>query len=227
MTTCCPGVRQSAAPAARSHLVRPRPARGKSTLVNSVVGTQVSLTGVRRAYHQLPGARVPIPNDIHWVRGEHVPADAAPGAPGGTGQARARRAARALPRARDDQGDRPCSTNPRHRLRGCARHYDFAYQFLDASDLWLFMTKREPLTRTAPVWELLTARPGKRGRAALGVVPVQGPAEPSHPNSSRTSNAMLDRQRDTGGPPVSSIPETGIVDGLPARRTSSSRSGTG
>ncbi len=88
-------------------------------------------------------------------------------------------------------------------------HYDFAYQFLDASDLWLFMTSASRYA-DAPVWELLQhAR--DRG-AALGVVLSRVP--PSH----RTElvahfNAMLD----ANGIQAENrfvIPETGIVDGF-------------
>ena len=88
-------------------------------------------------------------------------------------------------------------------------HYDFAYQFLDASDLWLFMTSASRYA-DAPVWELLQhAR--ERG-AALGVVLSRVP--PSH----RTElvahfNAMLD----ANGIQAENrfvIPETGIVDGF-------------
>jgi hypothetical protein len=88
-------------------------------------------------------------------------------------------------------------------------HYDFAYQFLDASDLWLFMTSASRYA-DAPVWELLQhAR--ERG-ASLGVVLSRVP--PSH----RTElvahfSAMLDAngiQADNRFV----IPETGIVDGF-------------
>jgi hypothetical protein len=88
-------------------------------------------------------------------------------------------------------------------------HYDFAYQFLDASDLWLFMTSASRYA-DAPVWELLQhAR--DRG-AALGVVLSRVP--PSH----RTElvghfSAMLD----ANGIQAENrfvIPETGIVDGV-------------
>jgi hypothetical protein len=87
-------------------------------------------------------------------------------------------------------------------------HYDFAYQFLDASDLWLFMTSASRYA-DAPVWELLQhAR--ERG-ASLGVVLSRVP--PRH----RTElvahfSAMLD----ANGVQAENrfvIPETGLVDG--------------
>jgi hypothetical protein len=88
-------------------------------------------------------------------------------------------------------------------------HYDFAYQFLDASDLWLFMTSASRYA-DAPVWELLQhAR--DRG-AALGVVLSRVP--PSHrAELVGHFNAMLD----ANGVQAENrfvIPETGIVDGV-------------
>src|SRR6185437_15106024 len=88
-------------------------------------------------------------------------------------------------------------------------HYDFAYQFLDASDLWLFMTSASRYA-DAPVWELLQhAR--ERG-AALGVVLSRVP--PSHrAELVGHFNAMLDANGITAKDRFV-IPETGIVDGM-------------
>ena len=199
-----PRVRQSAAPLLVA-LVGSTGA-GKSTLVNSVVGTQVSLTGVRR-----PTTNSPVlachPDDIHWfAENMFLPT---------------------LPRVRQEGLARPGRDGllvlaaSEGMTKGIAlldtpdidsvvrAHYDFAYQFLDASDLWLFMTSASRYA-DAPVWELLQhAR--DRG-AALGVVLSRVP--PSH----RTElvahfNAMLD----ANGVQAENrfvIPETGIVDGF-------------
>jgi hypothetical protein len=199
-----PRVRESAAPLLVA-LVGSTGA-GKSTLVNSVVGTQVSLTGVRR-----PTTNSPVlachPDDIHWfAENMFLPT---------------------LPRVRQEGLARPGRDGllvlaaSEGMTKGIAlldtpdidsvvrAHYDFAYQFLDASDLWLFMTSAGRYA-DAPVWELLQhAR--ERG-AALGVVLSRVP--PSHrAELVGHFNAMLD----ANGIQAENrfvIPETGIVDGF-------------
>jgi hypothetical protein len=199
-----PRVRQSAAPLLVA-LVGSTGA-GKSTLVNSIVGTRVSLTGVRR-----PTTNSPVlachPDDIHWfAENMFLPT---------------------LPRVRQEGLARPGRDGllvlaaSEGMTKGIAlldtpdidsvvrAHYDFAYQFLDASDLWLFMTSASRYA-DAPVWELLQhAR--ERG-AALGVVLSRVP--PSHRVELVAHfNAMLD----ANGIQAQNrfvIPETGIVDGF-------------
>jgi len=199
-----PRVRESAAPLLVA-LVGSTGA-GKSTLVNSVVGTKVSQTGVRR-----PTTNSPVlachPDDIHWfaenmflptmprVRQEGL---ARPGRDG------------LLVLAASEEMTRGIALLDTPDIDSVVRaHYDFAYQFLDASDLWLFMTSASRYA-DAPVWELLQhAR--DRG-AALGIILSRVP--PGH----RTElvahfNAMLDAngiQADNRFV----IPETGLVDGI-------------
>jgi energy-coupling factor transporter ATP-binding protein EcfA2 len=199
-----PRVRESAAPLLVA-LVGSTGA-GKSTLVNSVVGTQVSLTGVRR-----PTTNSPVlachPDDIHWfAENMFLPT---------------------MPRVRQEGLARPGRDGllvlaaSEGMTKGIAlldtpdidsvvrAHYDFAHQFLDASDLWLFMTSASRYA-DAPVWELLQhAR--DRG-ASLGVVLSRVP--PSHRAELVAHfNAMLD----ANGVQAENrfvIPETGIVDGF-------------
>jgi energy-coupling factor transporter ATP-binding protein EcfA2 len=157
-----PRVRQSAAPVLVA-LVGSTGA-GKSTLVNSIVGAHVSTTGVRR-----PTTNSPVlachPDDIEWfaennflptlprVRQEGL---AQPGRDGLLVLA----ASEGMPRgiALLDTPDIDSVVKA---------HHEFAYQFLDASDLWLFMTSASRYA-DGPVWEIL--QHARERKASLGVV---------------------------------------------------------
>ena len=157
-----PRVRQSAAPILVA-LVGSTGA-GKSTLVNSIVGAHVSTTGVRR-----PTTNSPVlachPDDIDWfAENNFLPT---------------------LPRVRQEGLARPGRDGllvlaaSEGMPRGIAlldtpdidsvvkAHHEFAYQFLDASDLWLFMTSASRYA-DGPVWEIL--QHARDRKASLGVV---------------------------------------------------------
>jgi hypothetical protein len=157
-----PRIRQSAAPILVA-LVGSTGA-GKSTLVNSIVGTQVSNTGVRR-----PTTNSPVlachPDDMHWFA-ENMFLPTLPRVrqeglvrPGRDGM---------LVLASNEQMPRGFALLDTPDIDSVAHsHREFAYQFLDAADLWLFMTSSSRYA-DGPVWEVLQhAR--ERG-AALGIV---------------------------------------------------------
>jgi energy-coupling factor transporter ATP-binding protein EcfA2 len=167
---------------------------GKSTLVNSLVGAQVSNTGVRR-----PTTNSPVlachPDDADWFA-ENVFLPTVPRVRQ-EGLARSGRdgllvlaASAGMPRgvALLDTPDIDSVVQA---------HREFAHQFLDASDLWLFMTSASRYA-DASVWELLQyAR--DRG-AALGIVlsrvpPSAGAELIKHFGAMLTANGLGDNQR--------------------------------
>jgi energy-coupling factor transporter ATP-binding protein EcfA2 len=182
---------------------------GKSTLVNSLVGKQVSNTGIRR-----PTTNSPVlashPSEVDWFA-ENVFLPTLP---------RVRQQGLAMP-GRDGLLVLASSEGM---PKGVAlldtpdidsvvqAHREFAHQFLDASDLWLFMTTSTRYADAA-VWELLQyAR--DRG-AALGIVLSRVPAASAaqlttHFDAMLAANGLGDTQRFV-------IPETLLTEGrLPA-----------
>ena len=178
-----PRVRRSAAPVLVA-LVGSTGA-GKSTLVNSVVGVPVSATGVRR-----PTTNSPVlachPDDIDWfAENNFLPT---------------------LPRVRQEGLARPGRDGllvlaaSEGMPRGIAlldtpdidsvvqAHHEFAYQFLDASDLWLFMTSASRYA-DGPVWEVL--QHARERKASLGVVLSRVP-QTYRAELTSHFNAMLD-----------------------------------
>jgi hypothetical protein len=178
-----PRVRRSAAPVLVA-LVGSTGA-GKSTLVNSIVGSPVSATGVRR-----PTTNSPVlachPDDIDWfAENNFLPT---------------------LPRVRQEGLARPGRDGllvlaaSDGMPRGIAlldtpdidsvvqAHHEFAYQFLDASDLWLFMTSASRYA-DGPVWEVL--QHARERKASLGVVLSRVP-QTYRSELTGHFNAMLD-----------------------------------
>ena len=178
---------------------------GKSTLVNSVVGAQVSVTGIRR-----PTTNSPVlachPDDAGWfaenvflptvprVRQEGL---AKPGKDGLLVLA----ASEGMPKgvALLDTPDIDSVVQA---------HHEFAHQFLDASDLWLFMTTATRYA-DATVWELL--QHARDRSAALAIVlsrvtPAAGPEVVAHFHAMLEANGLGANQRFL-------IPETVLHDG--------------
>ncbi len=199
-----PRVRRSAAPVLVA-LVGSTGA-GKSTLVNSIVGANVSATGVRR-----PTTNSPVlachPDEIDWfAENNFLPT---------------------LPRVRQEGLARPGRDGllvlaaSEGMPRGIAlldtpdidsvvqAHHEFAYQFLDASDLWLFVTSASRYA-DGPVWEIL--QHARERKASLGVVLSR------IPQAYRTElvdhfNAMLDANGMTAADRFV-IPEIPLVNGM-------------
>ncbi len=182
---------------------------GKSTLLNSIAGSQVSATGVRR-----PTTNSPVlachPDDAKWFA-ENVFLPSLP---------RVRQQGLARP-GRDGllvlatsegipQGVALLDTPDIDSV--VAAHRQFARQFLDASDLWLFVTTARRYA-DAVVWELL--KDGRDRGASLGVVlsripPASGDQLNAHFDAMLAANGLGEVQRFV-------IPETTVTDArLPA-----------
>jgi energy-coupling factor transporter ATP-binding protein EcfA2 len=182
---------------------------GKSTLLNSLVGRQVSATGIRR-----PTTNSPVlachPNDMRWFA-ENVFLPTLP---------RVRQQGLAMP-GRDGllvlaaaegmpEGVAVLDTPDIDSV--VKAHRDFANQFLDASDLWLFVTTARRYADAA-VWEMLKdAR--NRGAAlaiALSRVPPSAAAElAAHFDAMLDANGLREVRRFI-------IPETVVTEAqLPA-----------
>jgi GTPase SAR1 family protein len=161
---------------------------GKSTLMNSLVGKKVSQTGIRR-----PTTNSPVlachPADAHWFA-ENVFLPTLP---------RVRQQGLAMP-GRDGLLVLAASEGM---PRGVAlldtpdidsvvqAHRDFAHQFLDASDLWLFMTSARRYADAA-VWELL--QDARDRQAALAVVLSRVP-----PSSAQQLSTHFDAMLEANG----------------------------
>jgi hypothetical protein len=179
---------------------------GKSTLLNSIVGSQVSATGIRR-----PTTNSPVlachPDDVKWFA-ENVFLPTLP---------RVRQQGLAMP-GRD--GLLVLATSPGMPPGVAlldtpdidsvvAAHREFARQFLDASDLWLFVTTARRYA-DAVVWELL--KDARDRGASLGVVlsrvpPAAKDQLTAHFDAMLQANGLGQVQRFV-------IPETTVIDAM-------------
>jgi GTPase SAR1 family protein len=177
---------------------------GKSTLLNSIVGSQVSATGIRR-----PTTNSPVlachPDDVRWFA-ENVFLPTLP---------RVRQQGLAMP-GRDGllvlatsegmpQGVALLDTPDIDSV--VAAHRQFARQFLDASDLWLFVTTARRYA-DAVVWELL--KDARDRGASLGIVLSRVP-----PAATKQLTAHFDAMlvaNGLGQVPRFVVPETIVTD---------------
>jgi hypothetical protein len=177
---------------------------GKSTLVNSIVGTHVSMTGIRR-----PTTNSPVlachPDDVGWFA-ENVFLPTVPRVRQ-EGLARSGKDGLLVLAANEGMPKGVALLDTPDIDSVVQAHREFAYQFLDASDLWLFMTTATRYA-DAMVWELLQhAR--DRG-AALGIVlsrvlPAVSTAVVEHFHAMLEANGLGGNQRFV-------IPETVLID---------------
>lgn len=191
---------------------------GKSTLVNSLLGEQVSAAGVLR-----PTTRAPVlvhhPLDARWYTTDRVlpglprltaagepsaagaPSTAARDAASAAGRALRLVASDALPRglALLDAPDVDSVDTDNRRL---------AAQLLDAADLWLFVTTAARYADAVP-WDLLHRAAQRHAQVALVVDRV----DPGTEEVADDLRGMMDRN---GLPdaPLFLVPESAPVDGL-------------
>jgi energy-coupling factor transporter ATP-binding protein EcfA2 len=179
---------------------------GKSTLMNSLVGAQVSNTGTRR-----PTTNSPVlachPNDLRWFA-ENVFLPTLP---------RVRQKGLAMP-GRDGllvlaesagmpEGVALLDTPDIDSV--VQAHREFAHQFLDASDLWLFMTSASRYADAA-VWELLQEAKDRAASLAIvlsRVAPASARQLSSHFDAMLAANGLSGVQRFM-------IAETVLADGM-------------
>jgi hypothetical protein len=178
---------------------------GKSTLVNSVVGTQVSMTGIRR-----PTTNSPVlachPDDVGWFA-ENVFLPTVPRVRQ-EGLARSGKDGLLVLAANEGMPRGVALLDTPDIDSVVEAHHDFAHQFLDASDLWLFMTTASRYA-DATVWELLQHARDRGATLAIvlsRVLPGAGTEVVGHFHAMLEANGLGGNQRFV-------IPETILIDG--------------
>jgi energy-coupling factor transporter ATP-binding protein EcfA2 len=179
---------------------------GKSTLLNSLAGRQVSATGIRR-----PTTNSPVlachPNDMRWFA-ENVFLPTLP---------RVRQQGLAMPgrdgllvlAATDGMPEGVAVLDTPDIDSVVKAHRDFAHQFLDASDLWLFVTTARRYADAA-VWDMLK---DARDRGAALAIALSRVPQPAIRELTIHFDAMLEANglRDV---PRFLIPETVVTDAM-------------
>jgi 50S ribosome-binding GTPase len=182
---------------------------GKSTLVNSIVGSQVSMTGIRR-----PTTNSPVlachPDDVGWFA-ENVFLPTVPRVRQ-EGLARSGRDGLLVLAASQGMPKGVALLDTPDIDSVVKAHHEFAHQFLDASDLWLVMTTAARYADAA-VWQLLEH--ARDRNASLGLVLSRIPATAGSEIAGHF-DAML-QANGIGGKQRFLIPETVLSEGkLPA-----------
>ena len=182
---------------------------GKSTLVNAIVGHEVTVAGVLR-----PTTRAPVlvchPDDVHWFEDDRILPSlprVTGSAPEGTSEGRSLRVV-ATPSVRPGMAllDAPDIDSVVESNRVLAQ------QLLAAGDLWLFVTTAARYADAVP-WAMLRAARERSTALAIVLDRIPGEAAPEivpHLRSMLAAEGL-------GDAPLLVIPETDLVDGaLPA-----------
>jgi hypothetical protein len=176
---------------------------GKSTVVNSLIGRTVSVTGVLRPTTTTP-ILVTHPGDIHWFEGDRI----LPTLARSTGSPASD--SRALHLIADADVPRGLALLDAPDIDSIVRtNRELASQLLASADLWMFVTTAARYADAVP-WEFL--RQARERSTALAVVLNRVPQEaldqvPSH-------LAEMLRREGLEDAPVLTVSEVPLVEGL-------------
>ena len=178
---------------------------GKSTLVNSLVGDTVSVSGVLR-----PTTRAPVlahaPEDVEAFRSQRILPDFArelgqPGVPGSAGS---------LAMVASDRVPAGLALLDAPDIDSVvAENRELAGQLLAAADLWLFVTTAARYADAVP-WDMLRA--ASERSAALGIVLDRVPPEAAAEIAPHLTQMLA--AQGLGEAPLFVVPETPLTDGL-------------
>ncbi|MGD7707942.1 ABC transporter [Microlunatus sp. Y2014] len=183
---------------------------GKSTLVNSLVGRTVTVSGVIRPTTKAP-VLVHHPDDGRWFADDRI----LPGLARTTGQLGGVEGTRALRLVAEDTIPPGLAILDAPDVDSVdARNRELAAQLLAAADLWLFVTSAARYADAVP-WEYL--RSAAERSAAVGVVLDR--VDPTNLQEIGTHLGQMMSQRGLGDSPLFGVPETTATEGgvLPAQ----------
>jgi hypothetical protein len=178
---------------------------GKSTLVNSIVGREVSLPGVLR-----PTTRSPVlvhhPDDAAWFSGQRI----LPGLARITGRHSASDGPGAVRLVSADTVTAGLALIDAPDIDSVVEaNRDLANQLLAAADLWIFVTTAARYADAVP-WDLL--RDAAERGTAVAVVLDRVP--PASVDEIRTHLASMLREQGLGQAPIFTVLESDLDDGL-------------